>query len=89
MTWHLFRLEVQTNPDPLDSTVKAFIASAESDSQLKAEELARAAVLDSLPDVPDEECPHEGLEWDPPAVDGCWYLGVIDRDVFIDLGVLA
>lgn len=79
MPWHLFRIEAEVNPDPCDSTLKGFVVSALSDSQAKAEELARAAVEDhdSVPDA--ESC----------GVTYCGYLGVIDRDVFQELGELA
>jgi hypothetical protein len=94
MTWHLFYIEAEVNHDPLDSTIKAWIVSGESDSQGKAEELVRAEITDNLPGVPDEP-PDEVTaafasdEWDEPHVTCCKYLGVIDRDVFQEIGEIA
>ena len=73
--WHLFYIEASD-----DDGVHGFIVSAESASEAKAEELARASVLD-----------HEsvGTDAEPGAIDHCEYLGPTDRDTFVSVGTLA
>ena len=45
---HLFYAEVETDDSPDSSCVKGFIVTGHSSSQLKAEELVRAALNDEF-----------------------------------------
>ena len=71
--WHLFRIEAEDE----DGT-HAFIVSAESGSESKAQELAEAAVLEVI-----------GTDDEPAAVSHCSRLGGTDSDVFERIGLLA
>ena len=75
LSWHLFYIEASDADG-----VHAYIVSAESQSAAKAEELARAAVLD-----------HDsvGTEDEPGEIDHCERIGATDADVFQSLGLLA
>jgi len=72
---HLFYIEASDADG-----VHAFIVSADSDSAVKAEELARASVLDS-----DEL----GTDAEPGGIDHCHRIGATDADVFEHHGLLA
>ena len=73
--WHLFYI-VGGDADG----EHGFMVSAESASQAKAEELARAAVLD-----------HETLGTDdaPGEIMSCEYIGLTDSEIFHPIGLLA
>lgn len=66
--WHLFYVEAAT-------CRKAWLVSAASDSQTQAEELARAAVDDTLP---------EGA-----CVSHSRFVCIADRDIFEEIGGIA
>jgi hypothetical protein len=61
--WHLFYIEAHS-----DEEVAGYLASAQSGSEQKAEELARAALEDELP-----------AGWD---VTHSSHKGIVDRDIF-------
>lgn len=74
--WHLFYIEASDE----DGT-RAFMVSAQSGSQQKAQELAEASVaIEGSPDPGDE---------DPMTIDHTRHIGIVDRDVFERIGVLA
>jgi hypothetical protein len=76
--WHLFYIEAEANPLPFESTLKGYLISSHGESRQAAEMLACAVVRDTLP---------EGVA-DPVGVgvDSCSYVGIVDRDVWRELG---
>jgi hypothetical protein len=67
--WHLFYIEAEGGDD---DRCWHWLVSAQSGSQEKAEELARAAVDDVIP---------EGM-----AVSHSHFVAIVDRDVFDECG---
>lgn len=70
MPWHLFRIDCSD-----DDGSYSFFVSAESESQLKAEELAEGSVLDDI-----------GTEESPGTIDSTTFLGLTDSDIFEKTG---
>jgi hypothetical protein len=68
--WHLFRIEA-SDADGMHG----FIASAQSASEGKAQELAENAALDAI-----------GTDERPGEIEGCEYLGTCSCDVFEKFG---
>jgi hypothetical protein len=70
--WHLFWI----NAADCDGT-HAYVVSAQSGAQEKAQELAEGSVLEVL-----------GTADDPAELESCQYLGITDTDTFVSIGIL-
>jgi hypothetical protein len=73
---HLFYVESETDPNPNNSIVVAHIASADGESQARAEQVLRASLMD--------ECLPKGS-----YINSVRYLGTCDREVLVRIGELA
>jgi hypothetical protein len=78
--WHLFYIEAEANPLPFASTLKGYLVSSLAESRPAAERMARAAVRDALLEA----------DADPVGVgvESCSYVGIVDRDVWKEVGEL-
>jgi hypothetical protein len=77
---HLFYIEAEVNPDPFESTVRAYLVSAEGESQDGAEASARVAVESAI---------RGGPLATPCGINLSRFVSLVDRDVFGSLGELV